>query len=438
MRPSQGREEGSIPSTRSRNYRKLAYCSILWYSYVDFSRDMLGLVTHSPMSHTPSLIKLSRLRLAWLFSIWAVTVFGVGVTAKVFLSGASATRVKASSGLYLPLVNFDAHYYLQIAEQGYTKTSPVAKAFFPLYPLLVRLGYDAFHVVGLQLSYAVVATGLSLLCGFVGLWLLGRLAITERVTTTASSSLLVPCLLLVSPFAFILLAPYTEGLLLLLTVAAFMAAGSKHWWLAGLLGAAASATRLPGLMVFPALAVEYMYQVKHSEERLGWRGLGVLLAPLGTIAYAAYLQLYGGGLKTYFKAYRIGWPQRKTSLNILQPLYRPIVRIVHDAGVPLAQRVSINDALSLGAFAIAVALLAYGWHQLRPSYRVYAILSLILPLTTTIAYGLGRYYLVIFPLYFAGASFVQKHRDWAAPMVLASAILQGLLIALFTTTHFVG
>ena len=56
--------------------------------------------------------------------------------------------------------------------------------------------------------------------------------------------------------AFFLIAPYGEGLFLLLTILAFWGARRDRWWLAGLAGAAAAATRSVGILLVPALLVE--------------------------------------------------------------------------------------------------------------------------------------------------------------------------------------
>ena len=104
------------------------------------------------------------------------------------------------------------------------------------------------------------------------------------------------------------------------SIGSLLAARRQRWWLAGLLGALASACRLPGLLVAVALLVEYLDQVRRSNQRLSPSILCVALAPLGTVAYFAWLTTHGG-IDTYQRAYAIGWPFRKFSLNIAKPFY---------------------------------------------------------------------------------------------------------------------
>jgi hypothetical protein len=238
--------------------------------------------------------------------------------------------------------------------------------------------------------------------------------------------------MVVAPYGFILLAPYTESLLLLTSVGSFLAARKQRWWLAGALGAAAGACRLPGLIVFPALLVEYLYQVRRSEQRLSSDAFGIALAPLGAVAYFAWLG-FDGGIGTYNRAYAIGWPYRKFTLDIFKPLYNPILaHVFHDAVVPST---SLADALGLVSFIATVALLAWGWKRLRPSYRVYAAASVVAPLLTTITEGLGRYYLVIFPLAVVVAHLAREHPRLIRPAVCAGILGEVILTALFVSGH---
>jgi hypothetical protein len=178
--------------------------------------------------------------------------------------------------------------------------------------------------------------------------------------------------------------------------------------------------------------VEYVYQVKRSEQRFSTDVLGIGLAPLGAVAYFAWLGFHGG-IHTYSRAYAIGWPYRKFTLNILKPLYEPILaHVFHDATVPST---SLADALGLLSFIVTVALLAWGWGRLRPSYRVYAVLSVVVPLLTTITEGLGRYYLVIFPLALVAANLAQEHPRLIRPAVCFGIVGEAILTALFVSGH---
>ena len=56
------------------------------------------------------------------------------------------------------------------------------------------------------------------------------------------------------PFAFFFGAVYTESTFLLFTLLAFYGFRTRHWALGGVAGAIATATRVTGIMMWPALA----------------------------------------------------------------------------------------------------------------------------------------------------------------------------------------
>jgi Gpi18-like mannosyltransferase len=360
------------------------------------------------------------------FAAWVLAVFAVAIVARAVLPVSDAPAV--GGGSWLPLANFDAAHYFEIARHGYSG-SVVSRAFFPLFPLLVAGVHGLLHVIGATVSYALAGTVIAVACAYGALRVLRSLLALDLGQDVANRAVWV---LAVAPYAFILLAPYTESVLLLTSVGSFLAARRQRWWLAGALGAGASACRLPGLIVFPALLVEYLYQVRRSEQPLSRDILAVALAPLGAVGYFAWLGFHGG-ISTYSRAYTIGWPYRKFTLNVFKPLYNPILaHVFHDAVVPST---SLADALGLMSFIATAGLLMWGWKWLRPSYRVYAAASVVVPLLTTITEGLGRYYLVIFPLALIAAKLAQEHPRLVRPAVCAGILGEVVLTALFVSGH---
>lgn len=362
----------------------------------------------------------------WRFGLWVLAVFAVAAIARAVVPVSDAPAI--GGGTWTALANFDASHYFAIAQHGYSG-NVVSRAFFPLFPLLLAALHGLLHALGLTVSYALAGTAIAVACAYGALRLLRELLALDLGREAADRFV---WLLVLAPYAFILLAPYTESLLLLTSVGSLLAARKQRWWLAGALAAAAGACRLPGLIVFPALLVEYLYQHKRSEQRLSADVLGLALAPLGAAAYFAWLA-FNGGIHTYSQAYSVGWPYRKFTLNIFKPLYDPILaHVFHDAVVPST---ALADVLGLASFAVAFGLLVWGWRQLRPSYRVYAALSIVVPLLTTITEGLGRYYLVIFPLALVAARLAQRHPRLLRPAICAGVAGQVILTALFVSGH---
>jgi Gpi18-like mannosyltransferase len=120
---------------------------------------------------------------------------------------------------------------------------------------------------------------LSLAASFAGLLVVHRLVALERGARVAG---LTVALLAFAPMAFTFSAVYTEGLFLLITAGAFLAARTDRWALAGALAMAASATRPNGLLLVVPLALLALHQ--GAGRRAGW----LALAPLGVIAFSVY------------------------------------------------------------------------------------------------------------------------------------------------------
>ncbi|MBM2618559.1 DUF2029 domain-containing protein [Actinoplanes sp. LDG1-06] len=196
-------------------------------------------------------------------AVWsAVTVVHIAVT--VF-----------SRSSWLSWNNWDAQHYVTIAEVGY-HVGPGYPAFFPLYPLLIRV-FDPLLPGGGLISALVVANAAAI----GALALLHRLADHEFGPGTAQRA---AWYLAASPMGFFLFIGYNESLFLLLTIGSLYAARRGHWWLAGSLGTLASGTRLFGVLLMLPLAIEYLRQ----NRRIRADVLGIALVPLGVVAYSLY------------------------------------------------------------------------------------------------------------------------------------------------------
>ena len=86
---------------------------------------------------------------------------------------------------------------------------------------------------------------------------------------------------------------------------------------------------------------------------------------------------------------------------------------------------------------LALVSIAVAWRRLRPSYALFATLAFLMPLASGSLLGMGRFCLVIFPLYVVLAMAGENaafNRYW---LILSSA-LAVLCMALFSQWHFVG
>ncbi|GAA4243604.1 mannosyltransferase family protein [Dactylosporangium darangshiense] len=151
---------------------------------------------------------------------------------------------------WLWATRYDSPWFIAISEHGYQYTEDASPAaFFPLYPLMIRL----FTPLCLGRSWvaALLVANVALLLALVVLF---RLAEHELDRAAAGRTIFY---LVAFPTGFFLSAAYNEGLFIALLAATVYCLRREHWWRAGVLGALAAATRSAGILLVAAFAFEY-------------------------------------------------------------------------------------------------------------------------------------------------------------------------------------
>lgn len=140
--------------------------------------------------------------------------------------------IPIGEGLFAPLANWDGAFYLTLARHGYSDDHAAAYAFFPLYPLVLRL-------------LGVVPLPLPLLGSLVNAGFTVALVVLLRRLYPGEDRgvLAYVCL----PFAFFLVAVYSEPLAFVLSAGFLLALRRDRPGWAFALGAAAVLTRVSSL-----------------------------------------------------------------------------------------------------------------------------------------------------------------------------------------------
>jgi Mannosyltransferase (PIG-V) len=322
---------------------------------------------------------------------------------------------------------FDGLWFLRIATEGYVDGDGSA-AFFPLYPLLIR-GVSPV-VGGHPLAAAFLVSHLAAYGSMVLLYFLTASEWDERV---ARRTVLY---LAVFPTSFFLLAPYSESLFLLLALLCLWGARRGRWAVAGLAGAAASATRNVGVLLAVPLAVEAVHQwlerrsVRRLLVSLAWSA--VVVAGVG--AYLLYWRdLSGDALAPLHQ--QANW-QREGSFPLATVLggTREAFRFVgeYPGGYHLVDWLIVVPALVAGLWVVV---------RSRALYGVYTWLSLLAPLSFIFPLrpfmSVPRFLLPVFPILWAGAVWGLRRRGIHEAVVAVSAGLLGLLTVLFVNWYYV-
>jgi Gpi18-like mannosyltransferase len=189
--------------------------------------------------------KILLLFLSWRISLLIITAIGINLIPFIIQPGYELQKISSNTEYWIRWANWDGGHFLSIAKNGYTETQTV---FFPLYPLLIKtLTFFGLNYFWSGFIISQIATA------FV-LFFFYKLILLDYKKEIVETSIL---LLLIFPASFYLSAVYSESLFLALTMASFYFARQKKWFLASLLASLSAITRLFGLIVILAIAIEY-------------------------------------------------------------------------------------------------------------------------------------------------------------------------------------
>jgi len=329
------------------------------------------------------------------------------------------SRFKFNNFFWAEWANFDGVHYLIISREGYLKTGFI-QAFFPLYPILMRLfGGGLFS--GLFISH---------LFFLLSLFLFYKLARIDFSKKTAFWSIL---FLILFPSSFYFAAVYNESLFLFLSLLSFYLMRKKRWFLASLIIGLASATRITGVFLVPALIYEFFKNKNTKYQILNTRYIKLVLLGLislsGVIIYSWYLKRHFGDPFLYAHVQKSFGAQRTTERLILpyQVIWRYIKMIFT---VQKNSWLYYNVWLEFTTSLSVLGLLIWGYFKkIRKSYLIYALPAFILPTLTGTFSSMPRYVLVLFPAFMVLG---QVKSRWVRGIIL---VLSGLLLA-FSTALF--
>lgn len=367
-----------------------------------------------------------------LVVVWRLGLFAVAAIGSPLLSYEpsfpySETLLKPHGPAWLTgFANFDGVHYLTIAMSGYS--AQFTQAFFPLFPYLLSFaGETPASIIPLGILLSTLA--------FAGsLYLISRLVTTLTNIETAKKTV---WLLLVFPTSFFFGSLYNESLFLFFASLSIWCVYRRHYSLAGIVLALATATRLVGVFLVP-LAWWLAYRQEKIKSgsvvsaisetlpiALGLSGLGIYMMYLDQhfsdpFAFASVQSAFGAGRTTdkLVLIYQVIWRYIKMLLTVSFPswLYFTVVQ---------------EFVLSL-IFGGTLVVLALSKHR---DYLLFCLGAYLLPTLTGTFSSMPRYVLVLIPCMVVLASLPAR---WYRLVIMVSL---GILIVntiLFTQGRWVG
>ncbi len=378
---------------------------------------------------------LSGERFTWPMAVKSL-LWGAGVLAAVYgasLIFCAVERDAVTGENFLAMwKQWDANNYIRIAELGYAGYDESGMhtllVFFPLYSWLIR----GLHL--LVSDYRLCGHIIACLCYVGACYMFARLVTEDFGWSTAQLAL---GLLSAYPFAFFFAAPFQESLFLLLTVTALWLIRRHRWLWAALVGALAAMTRMQGVLLIFAGAVEYclcedpIRRIRDRDWSGLWRGLWRDLLPLALI-------LTGTGMYLL-----INWRVDDDPFQFMT--YQKEIWSNGFAMLPICLKTMWDNLVyrwgqelmfvlwgpQLAVFAVSLAALLYSLRRLPPVWTAYLLGCTLLNFSLSWPLSCGRYTACSFPLFAAAAVACRRHPAAGRSIVLASALFQAALLSVY-------
>lgn len=318
----------------------------------------------------------------------------------------------------------DVAHYMVLAREGYLREPFDIEnarsrqfAFFPLHPLLLWL------LSHLTKDVMLWGAAMSNLFFFIGLFFLHKLTLAfgyDRQTARRAIFYLATF-----PVSYFFSVPLTEALFLMLTVTSFYAAKKENWWAAGAIGAFASAARVNGVILLPALLILSWQMYRSLQIK---KILGLVLVPVGLWAFMLY-SWWASGDALAFRTAVARWG-RKTDFF----LTAFVKYLIHPHTIIEPWNFNLLNA---GSALLCLVCVYFLLRRREWALAAYGFMAIFLPLSSGILQSLDRYALVVFPMYL-GLAMVAKSERADTTIRFVFVILLGIMTALFAANYTIA
>lgn len=358
-------------------------------------------------------------RILILFIVWKILLFATLAYAVNFVPLGSSDRFLGggltlynSAPEFFSWANFDGEHYLSIAIFGYKS---LEQAFFPIFPLLISvitkpLASDFFSLV---VNSTLVGLLISNISFFIALLFLYKLLILDFSKKIVIFTIII---ILAFPTSFFFGALYNESIFLLLSVLSFYFARKKIWLFSGFLGMLASATRVFGFLLLPALLLAV-----NKKDRFG-KWFWILLIPFGLIFYMIYQYINFGDPLAFYNLQTVVGEQHQRGITLLPQVYFRYIKMILtvDINNPIYQTILLEFIIGILFFVLPIIGF---FKKIRLSYILYALIGFILPTIQGSFSSTPRYVIVFFPSFLVLALLISKLNKSMQILVITFLVL---------------
>ncbi|WDL95233.1 mannosyltransferase family protein [Alicyclobacillus sp. ALC3] len=377
----------------------------------------------------------SALRSVW--SIFVVHSVVMCATAAIWVHyfGSVATRQRGYSlgNFVSAFAHWDSSWFLLIAKNGYVLSNPNEPAFFPGFPFLMGFGGHAlsfvrhFGTIGPVADKTYYAAGIlisnvAFLLILMGLYWLGRMKYSERVTLRAL------WLLALFPSSYYFSSAYSESLFLLFVVFGMLFGYRKQWLLAAISIGLSALTRNLGIFVVASLLWLVWLDFREHKDVGKFIRNGLTVSAIPGFFLSLYLLLlyrvYQNPLM-FLWAEKHHWHRKFTWIwTSLHADYR-------------------IDPLGFVASVVFLGLLVFAIRKIPLEQWILSAFFIIIPLLSSAGkyspypMSMIRFVLIAFPMFFYLGANIKKTETYMVT-IATSAIFLVVLTGLFTTGQWVA
>ena len=353
-------------------------------------------------------------------------------------------------------VSWDSEYYLAIAVGGYNDPAihrvgggasagagqgiSLSYAFFPFYPLMIRLlawplSVLKMNPIATAALSGVVVSLLGTLAAMVALYELARDELGE------DGGLRTAFYLIIFPSGFFLAQVYTEGLFIGLAFASLVLIRRGHRGWAAVLAVLATYTRAVGVALVIPLVMSWLKEQEWRDLDMEWRQIyykglpwrilwNALVAFAPLLAFLAWrLSYYGMAFGTVEQAF---FGRGLFTLGVSFITWADSLRILFGQNPQASAYYLIEWFGILLGFTACLAGI-----RRHPDLAWFGLAVVVLSFTSGPAQGMYRYVLAAPPV-FLFLSRLGKNRAFDLSWTLASVLVMGMLATLFTFDLWTG
>lgn len=311
--------------------------------------------------------------------------------------------------LFFNFSKWDSNWYINIARNGYYSVK--STAFFPLYPVLMRVLNKITSV-----NYVFCGIAISSICFITALYYLQKLV---EIDFDSKAAKRVVYIFALNPAAFYFTSVYTESTFLMLSIICLLNMRNKKWFSASLAGGLCCATRNTGVILAIPFAIEYFYaampvqafekrysikqrllsiknELKKSNINKLLSGLWIFIIPAGLILYMVYLYTSFGNAFTFINAQS---DYGRSTLNPIKSIVKGLLVTLRMSVIKYGFRYQYYYFFEFITVLCFVILSIFCFRRIRLSYWLLMVISLLVPLTKPALTSTVTDYFVSFPRY---------------------------------------